>query len=279
MELESRRQELAAQGLGLAALSPDTVARLHDFARRRAIGFPLLSDADSTVIRAFGVLNEEIAPGEPNHGIPHPGMLVVDARGIVRKREFATGYAERPTVASLLDMEAGAPVTRIETPGGITVALSASDTTVMMGRRLTLRAEIAIPQDAHLYAPGADGYTALALELDEHPVIVPRKVRLPRSRILKFKGTGERLPVFDGPTVKLAMDAVVADARPFMEWLATKPTDLVLTGRLAFQSCSSTACQPPASVPVTWTFQPAAPDFERSPEELRPAAASDTKAN
>ena len=46
MELESQRAKLEARGLKVAAVSYDSVEILREFARRKSIGFPLLSDAD-----------------------------------------------------------------------------------------------------------------------------------------------------------------------------------------------------------------------------------------
>lgn len=69
--------------------SYDTVEVLRDFAARRGITFPMLSDLDSRVIRTFGLLNEAHAPGERNYGVPHPVLLVVGRDGVVRRR-----YAE-----------------------------------------------------------------------------------------------------------------------------------------------------------------------------------------
>ena len=48
------------QGLGLAAISYDSVAALKNFADRKHITYPLLSDSDSKIIRAFGILNETV---------------------------------------------------------------------------------------------------------------------------------------------------------------------------------------------------------------------------
>jgi hypothetical protein len=39
---------------------------LRDFADRRHITFPMLSDAESKIIRALGILNETVPPGNPN---------------------------------------------------------------------------------------------------------------------------------------------------------------------------------------------------------------------
>ena len=56
MELQERLEEFRASGLGIVAISYDSEAVLSDFATRRGITFPLLSDDDSATIEAFGVL-------------------------------------------------------------------------------------------------------------------------------------------------------------------------------------------------------------------------------
>ena len=50
-------QELENSGISVAAISYDSEEVLADFANRRGITFPLLSDDDSSVIRAFGIYN------------------------------------------------------------------------------------------------------------------------------------------------------------------------------------------------------------------------------
>ena len=57
MELQDRLQELENSGISIAAISYDSEEVLADFANRRGITFPLLSDDDSSVIRAFGIYN------------------------------------------------------------------------------------------------------------------------------------------------------------------------------------------------------------------------------
>ena len=55
MELQDRLDELDAAGIGVAAISYDPVDVLAEFAERRGITFPLLSDPDSATIEAFGI--------------------------------------------------------------------------------------------------------------------------------------------------------------------------------------------------------------------------------
>ena len=50
MELQDQLETLKEQGLGVAAISYDSVEVLSDFAQRRGITFPLLADDDSSVL-------------------------------------------------------------------------------------------------------------------------------------------------------------------------------------------------------------------------------------
>ena len=91
------------RGLGVAAMSYDSVECLKDFAARRKITYPLLSDPESKIIRAFGILNEIDYPvGNFAHGVPFPGTYVADAKGVIQSKFFEKAYAERRTAASIL---------------------------------------------------------------------------------------------------------------------------------------------------------------------------------
>jgi peroxiredoxin len=64
------------------------------------ITFPLLSDADSTVIKAYGLLNLE-AKGK-QAGIPYPGTFLIDAQGVIRAKLFHEGYSKRHSAEDLI---------------------------------------------------------------------------------------------------------------------------------------------------------------------------------
>ena len=83
MELERNLAAIRKQGLGVAAISYDSVAVLKNFADRQHITFPLLSDSGSQTIRAFGILNETVKPDTAFYGIPYPGTFIVNAQGKV----------------------------------------------------------------------------------------------------------------------------------------------------------------------------------------------------
>ena len=101
MELQGRLDLLKRQGLGLVAISYDAPGVLKRFAASRGITFPLVSDAGSTIIKRYGLLNTTLEAGTRSYGVPFPGTFIVDRKGIVRSRHFESAYQERSTVASI----------------------------------------------------------------------------------------------------------------------------------------------------------------------------------
>ena len=85
----------------------DPVPALARFAGCRGIAYPLLSDPDSEIIRAFGVLDARYAPGHPGHGIARPTIFVVDREGVVRHRFAEPDYRRRPEIDDVLAAIAG----------------------------------------------------------------------------------------------------------------------------------------------------------------------------
>ena len=103
MELQGRLADLRRNGLGVIAISYDPVPVLAEFSRRRGITFPLLSDAGSATIKAYGLLNTTVAPtNTTQYGIPFPGTFFLDRRGTVTSRVFETAYQERDTTSSMM---------------------------------------------------------------------------------------------------------------------------------------------------------------------------------
>src|SRR5262245_10912774 len=126
VDLQSRVDRLRAQGLGVAAISYDPVPILTEFATRQHITFPLLSDAGSATIKAFGILNplpemafgpgkddpevmaelrKYVSGGRPNPswtGIAFPGTFILDPQGRVKSRFFEDYYVERTTFSNIL---------------------------------------------------------------------------------------------------------------------------------------------------------------------------------
>ena len=126
MELQDQLETLKEQGLGVAAISYDSVEVLSDFAQRRGITFPLLADDDSSVITEFGILNTVAAEGVGDNaddpdvqadvakyvsafganpmivGTPYPGTFMIDGDGKVTSRFFEEFYRERNTTTNVM---------------------------------------------------------------------------------------------------------------------------------------------------------------------------------
>jgi peroxiredoxin len=84
----------------VVGVSYDAVEVLAGFAAKHKITFPLLSDAGSKTIAAYGLLNKE-AKGRAE-GIPYPGTVVIDRDGAIRAKLFLDGYRERHSTEALI---------------------------------------------------------------------------------------------------------------------------------------------------------------------------------
>ena len=102
VEVNDRLSDFTERGVNVVAISYDPVDVLADFGDQYDIGYPLLSDNGSRIIRAFGILNEREKPATPGYGIPHPGVVITDARGVVVATFAERSYKKRPRIDQLL---------------------------------------------------------------------------------------------------------------------------------------------------------------------------------
>jgi len=268
--LDQNIETLRKQGMGLAAVSFDSVAILKHFSDRRKIRFPLLSDAGSALIKTLGILNAAGKEGTPFYGIPHPVTFVLNTDGTVRHKYFEEDYRERPTLAGILSKELGVnPSAAGSTARAkhVAIATTASTGIVSGGQRILLSVEIGIPKDYHLYAPGVEGYHAVDWQMDGSDLVKPHAVEFPKSRILYLQAIDEKVPVFEG-TIRLLRDVTLAQSK-VLGAAAGEGKQVTLSGSLKYQACSDRLCFPPETVPVKWTLQFDPHDVVRVPRELQ----------
>lgn len=89
--------DLTAAGYQVLGVSKDTPAKLARFAERDALTFPLLSDPDLTVHKAYGAYGEKTMYGKTTVGVLR-STFVIDADGKVAKALYnvkATGHVAR----------------------------------------------------------------------------------------------------------------------------------------------------------------------------------------
>ena len=265
VELQSRLPELKKKGIGLAAMTYDSPAILVDFSRRRGITFPLLSDAGSATIKAYGLLNTTVDAASSNYGIPFPGTFLVNRQGVVTARFFEEAYQERNTVASIL-LKLGNPGHETDaqriTTDHVDITTYVSDQVVAPGTLFSIVADITPRPGMHVYAPGTHSYKVVALRLDAQPLLLARPLRYPASDIYVFKPLNERVEVFQKP-FRLIQEVAVDGSADARKALASVET-LSITGALEYQACDDRVCFLSKSVPVTYTVKVRQLDTERA---------------
>lgn len=263
MELEQQREAYRKRGLGVAALSYDSPALLKNFAERKHITYPLLSDPESKVIRAFGILNTNFKPGQMPYGAPFPGMYLVDQHGIVRGKYFEDDHIERYTAAGILVRhygEPGAEKTETDTRF-LKVTISTSDTSVWPGNRITLTLDLELKPGMHVYAPGVQGgYIPVDWRMGESKTWLALPAVYPDSHMLNLPAIQETVPVYTD-RVHIVRDVLIGQPVP--------QGPLTIDGTFRYQACDDKECYVPQSIPLKWLVQVHALDSERAPAGLQ----------
>ena len=269
MQLQSAVPRFEKQGVKLAAISYDSEDILKFFADRHNIDYPMLADPGSKIIKAYGVFNAE-ATGMQK-GFARPGYFFIDTNGVIREKFFEAKYRERLTgnsIISKLFPELGQEVVDTVAAPHLQLALEQSDRTGVPGTRITLSAEVRLPADVHVYAPGAQGYKPIKLVLDEMKEVELKPAVYPPSKILYLPAIKESVPVFEG-TFRISQDVRVSSSSAFWGSLATDGKTLTIAGKLEYQACDKTICYVPTSVPVKWQLQVFPLDRTRAPVDIR----------
>ena len=257
-----------SRAIGLAAISYDSEAILRDFTQRHKIEYPLIADPKSEIIRNYGVLNTE-ATGFTK-GMAHPGYFYVMPDGTVKEKFFETAYTDRNTAASLIlklfpelvegnGREVAAP--------HIKLTLFQSDDVVAPGSRFTVAAEVALPPDTHVYAPGVKGYKPIQLMMEASPDLRLLPLQYPKSKLLFLPAINESVPVYEG-NFRLLQDVVVSADRTFISSL-TRARTITLKGTLFYQACDSEKCYLPQKSDLSWDVRVIPLDRERVPEAIQ----------
>ena len=261
MELQDQLETLKEQGLGVAAISYDSVEVLSDFAQRRGITFPLLADDDSSVITEFGILNTVAAEGVGDNaddpdvqadvakyvsafganpmivGTPYPGTFMIDGDGKVTSRFFEEFYRERNTTTNVM-LKLGMGLSPIAAVEGETAHLKftayPSNTSVTVGTRFSLALDVTPGPKMHVYAPGAEkGYKVIGFNLDQPEIARIEPVSYPESEIYYFEPLDEHVPVYQEKFTILQEVVMNGDARA--EEVMSTMDALTLTGTLDYQ--------------------------------------------
>jgi AhpC/TSA family/Disulphide bond corrector protein DsbC len=245
---------LAANDVALFAVSYDAVAILSAFAETHGIGFSLLSDEGSVVMRKLGLINERVQDDHAVYGIaasprhvnlPYPGVFVLDEKGMITHKRFYESYRERDTGSGLIAETLGilngrgSGETAIE---GDTVRVRAwlDSPTYCMFQRLHLTVELMIAPGFHVYGePIPRGYVPLSVEVAPIEGLELRPTRWPSTHAFTVEGLAETFQVHEG---------TVRGVLPFVFTAPAGAGDHVLRATVRYQACSTSTCLPPAAI-------------------------------
>jgi peroxiredoxin len=270
VQLEKDVETLRRAGLGLAAISYDRADVLSDFSARKKITYPLLSDANSEVIRAYGVADraykksdqldlesEKVYSGDagmiPVYGLSYPAVFVIAPDGTIVWRFVSENAEFRLTGAAILERAFGVVTNAgsgTATAGNVSVELSSSNTSVSLGRRIIIGVTVNVPPGGSVrnlsweMAPSGNCWVAG----DAEPTVA-----------------GMRRELVIRPVIK-ASDPTVYEK--FRNVCLTREKQVVATGTLHLEACANKTCST-ESIPLKWKFDFVPPDLERVPEPIR----------
>jgi len=253
--LQGHLAEFERAGVALVAVSYDSVAVLREFAERRGITYPLLSDEGSQTIRALGLLNQHadeqvrfygVTPRDEHQGIPYPGIFLIDEDGTVAEKQFEQSYRHRPVSALVLDEVLGVaepePAASVRAErDGLQVVAWLDAPAYRPYQKLRLHLAFQLNPEVHIYAPPTpDGYVPLTVEIAPLEGLSVWPLAAPEPRPFQVAGLDETFLVYENG-FRVAL--------PFSIDLTAGPVSLDI--RVGYQACTATECFPPDVLTLT----------------------------
>ncbi len=96
-DFRDSKKDLSDAGFAVVGILPDSPAKLASFRDRDGLTFPLLSDPDRSVLRAYGAYGEKMLYGKKSVGVIR-STFVVGADGLIERAYYAvkaTGHVAR----------------------------------------------------------------------------------------------------------------------------------------------------------------------------------------
>jgi hypothetical protein len=241
----------------VATITYDSREVLDRFAVAYAIAYPMLSDAGSKVIRAFGIFNTNIpADHKMLYGIPWPGDYLLGPDGVVRDKAFLRSYEDRVAASAVIvrnfGVDAGANSVELKTDV-LTATITLSSDRCFAGQELAIALRVRLKPGWHVYGrPLPANYQPIELTFTS-PLIAEQSLAMPAAQPLELKALGETLPVY--------ADEFQALGKLHVRWSPPMPAPFLLAlapqiepglhpieGTLRFQACSDQVCEPPQTI-------------------------------
>jgi hypothetical protein len=222
LELEQHREVFHKLGLGVVAVSYDSVAILKDFAGRAA----------------------------------RPGWFVLDAKGVIVAKYFEEDASQCYTSAAILLHQFGwipPGSTHVVEGKQLTATIGASNSTVAAGQRIALTLDIDLEPNMHVYAPGVEGYIPIDWKMQDSDTAQVHAPVFPRAEKLYLKAIDETVPAYRSH-FRLTRDITIPpedQLKPAVDGAGHFAVD----GSLRYQACDDRVCYIPQVLRLQWTFQ------------------------
>ena len=96
MKLSEIKKSFTQLGLNVAAITYDSTTTNAKFQKQFQLSYPLLSDENGQHAIAFNILNKKYEKGHRAYGVPHPGILLINKKGIIVAKFAEADYKDRP---------------------------------------------------------------------------------------------------------------------------------------------------------------------------------------
>ncbi len=256
VELQRVHATLERAGYSVFAITYDRPADLKAFADRHQIDYSLLADEGSSVIRALGLLDDDleahhavfgVATRPEQQGVAYPMTFILDEAGRIERKLVEANYRLRYGGQWLVTLLLGV----VAIANGPSVVTSATGRMVIVSghaeldsptyfayQRLGLRLELAIAPGWHVYAPAAPvGYAGLTIDITSTPDGVRSGlIAWPEARQFRIAGLDEQFLVYEG-TVVITM--------PLEFQVPRNSGSVRLAIAVTYQTCSEAECMPP----------------------------------
>jgi len=245
VELQRRLDDFIAAGVRVFAVTPEPVEKIAAFTDEYGIKFPVLADADSTVIRQYGILNTLIEPDEQLYGLPFPGSYLTDHDGRITAKFFNRRYQEREAPEIVFHDGLALPVDISGHPdatdGSVVTAVLATPALTFQ-QHTALLVRLNLKPGLHVYGqPVPEGYIATTVTVKAPDSVIVGDPVYPATRPFQVQGLDERFHVFDGD-VEIEVPLLSAER---------KEETVSFEIEVSYQACDDRTCYLPQTAELT----------------------------
>ncbi|MBN4046778.1 redoxin domain-containing protein [bacterium AH-315-P07] len=256
---------LAKDNTKVYGISYDPQSSLKEFTGQFDLGFDLLSDIDSEVIKKFGILNTLITDDDTEthpqskrgfYGLPFPGVYVTDEDGVVTEKFFFRHYAARASAGSIMNSALGEVLMPKESPresmrnDQIKITAFLVDESLKFEYRSMINVRLELADGLHIY--GGDlpkGFFSTTASIDDTKGLRIGDAMYPETMPMRFDALDATLNVYDGIVdIKIPV-SLTAEV---MNWISrNKPKFMEIPVNVNYQACSGTVCYTPKTESLT----------------------------